>query len=230
MIGGYIYNKLDSDIEFRLQNNMNQNFNKIIAWENGYLFYNKPFGDDQTSFLVSNEIIVLSQDLLVTADSDGEYRNFNLQKEFPEIFSRIGDEAFNVIKSDFRMVIVQRTKKDKSVTLVSNRAGSGRIFFYKMESGVLFSSDLRFLLGIVKLDVNHLGIYSVLKYGAIPEPMTISNNISAVPPAHLLKYDLTSKKYNTSSYLHFLKVGRNGIGGMFMKLVLWIILAKGKHE
>ena len=97
MIGGYIYNKLDSDIEFRLQNNMNQNFNKIIAWENGYLFYNKPFGDDQTSFLVSNEIIVLSQDLLVTADSDGEYRNFNLQKEFPEIFSRIGDEVFNVI-------------------------------------------------------------------------------------------------------------------------------------
>jgi asparagine synthase (glutamine-hydrolysing) len=202
MIGGYIYDKLDSDIEIRLKNNINQNFNKITAWDNGYLFYNKPFDDDQDSYLVSDEIIVLSQDILVTADS-GEYRNFNLRKEFPELFSRFNDEAFNVIKSDFRMVIVQRTKKSKSVTLVSNRAGSGRMFFYKMESGVLFASDLRFLLMIVKFDINHLGIYSILKYGAIPEPMTISNNISAVPPAHLLKYDLTSKTYNTRSYFKF---------------------------
>ena len=35
MIGGCIYDKLNSDIEIRLQNNMNQNFNKIIAWDNG---------------------------------------------------------------------------------------------------------------------------------------------------------------------------------------------------
>ncbi|UCE08072.1 MAG: hypothetical protein JSW07_08600, partial [bacterium] len=203
MIGGYIYDKVNSDFEIRLQNNMNQNFNKIIAWDNGYLFYNKPFDDDQTSYLVSNEIIVLSQDLLATVDYDGEYRNFNLQKEFPELFSRIGDEVFNVIKSDFRMAIVQRTNKNKVLILVSNRAGSARMFFYKMESGVLFASDLRFLLMIVKFDINHLGIYSVLKYGAIPEPMTISNNISAVPPAHLVKYDLTSKKYSTSSYFKF---------------------------
>jgi len=203
MIGGYIYNIPDSDIENRLQKSMDQHFTKIRAWDNGYLFYNKPFDDDQTSYLASNEIIALSQDLLVTADSDGDYRNFNLQKEFPERFSKIGDEVFNVIQSDFRMAIVQRSKQNKVLTLVSNRAGSARMFFHKMESGVLFSSDLRFLLRIVKLDVNHLGIYSVLKYGAIPEPMTISYNISAVPPAHLLKYDLTTQKDITSSYFKF---------------------------
>jgi hypothetical protein len=92
--------------------------------------------------LASDAIIALSQDLLVTTDSNGQYRNFDLQKEFPERFSSIGDEAFNVIKSDFRMVIVQNTKKNKLVTLVSNRAGSGRIFYHHTDFGVIFASDL----------------------------------------------------------------------------------------
>ena len=92
MIGGYIYNILDSDLEIRLQKSMDQNFTKIRAWDNGYLFYDNPFDGDQTFYLASSEIIALSQDLLVTTDPDGEYRNFNLHKEFPELFSRIGDE------------------------------------------------------------------------------------------------------------------------------------------
>jgi hypothetical protein len=46
MIGGYIYNLLDSDIEIRLQNIMDQHFTKIRAWDNGYLFYDNPLNDD----------------------------------------------------------------------------------------------------------------------------------------------------------------------------------------
>ena len=46
MIGSYIYNLLDSDIEIRLQNIMDQHFTKIRAWDNGYLFYDNPFNDD----------------------------------------------------------------------------------------------------------------------------------------------------------------------------------------
>ena len=101
------------------------------------------------------------------------------------------------------MVVVQNKNKNVSVILVSNRAGSGRMFYHKFESGVLFATDLRFLLNIIKLDINHLGIYSILKYGAITEPITISNNISAVPPAHLLKYDLSTNTYHTISYFKF---------------------------
>ena len=72
---------------------------------------------------------------------------FDLQKEFPELFSRIGDEVFNVIQSDFRMAIVQRTNKNKGLILVSNRvvgrgSGHAKILIYKNKHRIfkLFSA------------------------------------------------------------------------------------------
>ena len=203
MIGGYLYNKLDEGIEGCLQNNLNSSVNKIRGWNNGYLFYDNPFQDNRTSCLTSNDLIVLSQDLLVTENSDDEFRELNLQKDFPELFRNKGTDAFNSIASDFRMVIVDNTDGRKAVFLASNRAGSGRMFYHTLTSGILFCSDLRFLLKIVPLDVSNIGIYSILKYGAIPEPMTISKNISAVPPAHYMKYDLNDNGYSISPYFKF---------------------------
>jgi len=203
MIGGYLYSRRNADFESRVLNKANNSFNKIEVWDNGYLFYDKAFGDNKTHCLISDELIILSQDLLVTEGSDGEYRPLNLQKDFAEAFIKKGTDALNNITTDFRMVIVDKTKRQKALFLVSNRAGSGRVFYHKLESGILFSSDLRFLLKIIRFNVNKMGIYSILKYGAIPEPMTISNNISAVPPAHCMKYDLNNNGYSASPYFKF---------------------------
>ena len=203
MIGGYLYSRRNADFEGRVLNKANNSFNKIEVWDNGFLFYDKPFGDNKTHCLTSDELIILSQDFLVTEGSDGEYRPLNLQEGFAEAFIKKGTDALNIIASDFRMVIVDKGKRQKALFLVSNRAGSGRIFYHKLESGILFSSDLRFLLRIIRFDVSKTGIYSILKYGAIPEPITISDNISVVPPAHCMKYDLNSNKYSASPYFKF---------------------------
>ena len=162
MIGGYLYSNLDENIESHLRNKLGNSYNKIKIWDNGYLFYDNPFQDNQNSCLTSNDLVVLSQDLLVTDDPDGEYLKLNLQKDFPEMFRKQGTDAFNSIASDFRMAIVDKTKGPMSLFLVSNRAGSGRMFYHKVKAGMVFSSDLRFLLKIVPLDVSNIGIYSIL--------------------------------------------------------------------
>jgi len=203
MIGGYIYNLLDKGIDTRLNSELDASFNKIKVGHDGYLFYDRLFGENHTFSHISDEKILLTQDLLVTMDSAGEYMPLDIQNEFPEIFSKEGTNSFKRISSDFRMVIFKNTENQKSLYLVSNRAGSGRIYYHKMESGILFSSDLRFLLKIIYFDVNRKGIYSILKYGAIPEPMTISNNIHAIPPAHFLEYNLKSNEISTDSYFKF---------------------------
>ena len=203
MIGGYLYSRVDESIKRCLQNELNDLFEKIQIGSNGYLFFDNPYQENHEPYSSSDDLVVLSQDLLVATNSDGEYRALNIHRDFSGLFSKRGISALNDVVSDFRMVVVEKSKKQKTVFLVSNRAGSGRIFYHRLTSGILFSSDLRFLLRIVRFDVNTTGIYSILKYGAIPEPMTISKNLSAVPAAHYMKYDLTNNDYSTQPYFKF---------------------------
>ena len=59
----------NADFEGHVLNKANNSFNKIEVWDNGYLFYDKAFGDNKTHCLISDELIILSQDLLVTEGS-----------------------------------------------------------------------------------------------------------------------------------------------------------------
>ena len=200
MIGGYLYSRLDEEVDTRLRAILEDSFNRVEVWENGYFFYDDSFQDNQASHLISGEMIALSQDILVIRDSDAGYRSLSLQKEFPGMFKKEGSNAFNLISSDFRMILVSRMNGGKNLFMVSNRAGAGRIYYHRLPTGILLASDLRFLLRIIPFNVSISGIYSILKYGAVPEPMTISNDVLAVPPAHYVKYDLNSGEYSTKSY------------------------------
>ena len=200
MIGGYIYSGRNLDVEARLDKRLDDRHTRTNVWGNGLLFFDDPFLDGRTSWLVSNDLIALSQDVLVSSAPGGEHRRFDLQNEFPAEFSRDATRAFDAIASDYRMGCVSRRGDDVTLYLVSNRAGSGRIYYHTMNGGIVFSTDLRFLLSVVGCEVNRLGIYSILKYGAIPEPMTISSNVRAVPAAHVLKYDVQAGVQKTEPY------------------------------
>ena len=78
---------------------------------------------------------------MVIKDTDDEYREIDLLKDFPGMFRNKGPDAFKSIASDFRMVIVDKTVGQKAVFLVSNRAGSGRMYYHLIDSGILFCSD-----------------------------------------------------------------------------------------
>jgi len=202
MIGGYLYNRLDANVEERLKVLLGETFQKTKVNNNGYIFHDNPFQDDRMTLKITDDRIVLSQDLLIINGSDGEYRIIGPEAEKHLFGKKDREDIFNAIVSDFRMVFVEKEPVIK-ICLVSNRAGAGRMFYHIMNHGILFSSDLRFLLDIIPFDVNRTGIYSIIKYGAIPEPLTISNNVSAVPAAHFLKYNLIQNQHSTHPYFKY---------------------------
>ena len=127
----------------------------------------------------------------------------NCTGDLPRLFSKKKAGMFEDIVSEYRLIVFSDSKADPHLYLVSNRAGNGRIYYSQIDSGIIFSSDIRFLLRIIPLQVNDLGLYAILKYGAIPEPLTISENVSAVPAAHYLSFDINNSICKTSSYFTF---------------------------
>ena len=203
MIGGYIYNRVNPEIAARLRTRMGDSFETVEVWGQGFFWHEGPRRSRNLTCLAAPDLMVFSEDLLAAAGVDGEYRPVDPAKDLRDGFLRDGPPALNAIGSDFRMALARRAGQRIELFLCSNRAGSGRIYYHKLEAGILFSTDLRFLLEIIPLAVSSLGFYAVLKYGAIPEPLTISENISAVPPAHCLKFDLESGGHAVSPYYKF---------------------------
>jgi asparagine synthase (glutamine-hydrolysing) len=200
MIGGYVYGERDEEFASRLRDRLDGSFTTIDAWDHGVLFHDDPYPGHRTSTLVSDELIALTQDILAKPGPDGEYRRFDLRADLAEQLSRDPSAAFDSIANDYCMAAVRQREGETNLYLVSNRAGSGRMYYHALDSGVFFCSDLRFLLRVVRCDVNLLGIYSILKYGAIPDPMTICTGVETVSPAHFLEYDVRTRRRRQVSY------------------------------
>ncbi len=203
MIGGYIFQFEDKKIRGLLDNILEKSYNRISCGNIGFLFYDNPYSDFKTTYFTLDKLIFLSQDLLVACDSNGEYALLDPQKDLSQLFLIKKTEAFNEIVSDYRLIFIEQNKDTTNLYLVSNRAGNGRMYYHRLESGILFSSDLRFLLKMIPFRLDEVAVYSILKYGAIPEPMTISKDIEAVPPAHYLHFDVTNGSCHTKVYFKF---------------------------
>jgi asparagine synthase (glutamine-hydrolysing) len=201
MIGGYLYRKIDEEINARFQKKLTSSA-KTAIWDYGFFFCNHAGQDGLSHFAESSDTIAASEDLLI-GSKDSKYIQFDIKTDFLNNYRRNGTQSFDAIHCDFRMAVASKKEGGCSLQLASHRAGAGRMYYHKLETGILFSSDLRFLLGIIPLDVNLTGVYSILKYGMIPEPLTISRNISSVPAAHYLKYDLNSGEDSILPFFQF---------------------------
>jgi asparagine synthase (glutamine-hydrolysing) len=198
MIGGYLYSELDAALDARLRDRLGDSCARIEVGDRGYLFHDQAAG--KAARLITENFIALSGDPLVATDPSGEYRELELSGDFAEAFSQDPGKALDRVANNFRMAAVLRQGEGTTLFLASNRAGSGRISYYSSDSGVLFCSDLRFLLQVVPLEVSRLAIYSILKYGAIPEPLTLSSNIRAVPPSHYVRHEIDGGAQTSATF------------------------------
>lgn len=78
MIGGYIFFHEDPGITDRLNKALKETYTRIPGGDNGFLFHDNPFSDFPTAVYASESLTMLSQDLLVTSNSDGEYSLLDL--------------------------------------------------------------------------------------------------------------------------------------------------------
>ncbi|UCE04784.1 MAG: hypothetical protein JSW07_14310 [bacterium] len=203
MIGGYIFQREQPDILNQLNQALGDSFARIPCAKMGFLFFDHPYADFQTACYTSEHLTLLSQDLLVTGNAEGDYTLLDLQQDLAELFLRKKIELLHEIVSDYRLIIFEQEQPGSHLYLVSQRAGNGRMYYHSTDAAILFASDIRFLLRIIPLEVSQPAIYAMFKYGAIPEPLTISKQISAVPPAHYLQYVVNTGTCHTKVYFQF---------------------------
>ncbi len=203
MIGGYIYGERDAGVEAGLRNRLGAASRFVDFPGSGFFFYTEPLPAVGTAQASSGGLTVLSEDLLAFKAGDGSYRHADLVSDFLAAFDRRGPEAFDSIHSDFRMAVISARGPERELYLASNRAGSGRIYYYRLKTGIVFCSDLRFLLKVAPLEVSRMAVYALLKYGSIPEPLTIAENVSAVPAAHYFRYRLADGRGWTAPYFRY---------------------------
>jgi len=112
MIGGYIFQVENAEIMDRLNAALGKSPYRMPCGNAGFLFFDHPFSDTQTAAYSSDGLSILSQDLLVTRDADGDYAVLDLRKDFSELFRRKKIEALKDIVSDYRLVLVERRKAE----------------------------------------------------------------------------------------------------------------------
>jgi asparagine synthase (glutamine-hydrolysing) len=203
MIGGYIYQKSDQSIDTGLKELLKDSFQTITCGEHGFLFHDDSFSYKQITSYSSENLTLLTQDLLITKDDDGNFRQLHPDGEFAGWFSKENTGSFKKIVNNFRLIAVEKTPGKALLYLASHRAGNGRMFYYQSDSGIVFTSDIRFLFKIIPLKTNDLALYAILKYGAIPEPLTIAEGINAVPAGQYLRYDSQHLSSELQTYFYF---------------------------
>jgi asparagine synthase (glutamine-hydrolysing) len=203
LIGGYIYRHIDTELDQRIRRQLDAGMHCEMIPEAGYFFHDEPYAGSKTLLFSSDGLTVLTQDLLVECGPEGEYAVAGVGEGFARRFATEGMPLLDRLSSDFRMALMNARGDGSTLFLVSHRAGAGRMYFHRLEAGILFCSDLRFLLRILPADIDERALYAILKYGAVPEPMTISRNVSAVPASHYLRYELPLNRHSLHSYFRF---------------------------
>jgi asparagine synthetase B (glutamine-hydrolysing) len=94
-------------------------------------------------------------------------------------------------------------KEDLRLHLASDRANTNRIYYRYIDGGgLMFSSSFSILSHLDLSKINYEAIYSILKYGCIPPPLSPSEQIYVVPPAHYIVFN-SSKPVFESPYFKF---------------------------
>ena len=117
-----------------------------------------------------------------------------------QAYEHWGLKAINRFLGMFAFSIYDR--KTQSLHLVRDRIGVKPLYYYWHNGLLLFSSELKsFHCHPVferRLNMDSVGLF--LRYGYIPSPATIFENVYKLPPGHILSIDLVSRQFYLRKY------------------------------
>ncbi len=104
-------------------------------------------------------------------------------------------------------------KRKNVMILVRDFFGKKPLYYYSNSNEVLFSSDIRSIFSLRKADltIDYDSIDYYLTELSSPQPKTIWNEISQVPPAHYLEFDLEKKTKSLTKYWSLEKSKNEGL-------------------
>jgi len=124
--------------------------------------------------------------------------------------SDIDNGFLNLIKEIVSNVsVIFFEKESRRLYLASDRANVNRIYYEYIDGSLIFSSSFSILSRLNLPKINYEAIYSILKYGFIPPPISPFEQIYVVPPAHFIIFNFSKPEFE-SPYFKFSFSGEHG--------------------
>lgn len=119
------------------------------------------------------------------------------------LFKEYGIECVKLLNGDFAFSIFDKLKNE--LYLVRDRFGIKPLYYSLDNNEFVFSSEIKSLLkaSTKKKHKNYQAIYSFLKSGSVPAPLTMFSEVYMLEPSHYLKFSknrLIKNKYYEYDY------------------------------
>jgi len=144
--------------------------------------------------------LMLCEGIPIRGSPDDGYKLVNIISK--EDIERGFHDFIDEIVSNVSIVFFKNGNHPK-LYLSSDRAATSRIYYRFIDKGIAFSSSFSALLHFVPFRTNCEAVYSTLKYGYVPPPLTLSEEIYVVPPSHYAAVDLLRMEIHHYSYFRF---------------------------
>ena len=157
-------------------------------------------------FNFSKDQIVFTSEVPYVRASDGYSSVFKPTKPLAKLIP----EAEN----NFASMELSKTVGRWNAYVSSARITRARMYFLLVDEGILWSDDMRELIPFSSREMNPSGAFSILKYGDVPEYITVVEGIFCVPVGQQLQF-------GASDLDTWLKLGEipRGAFEFFFKLV-----------
>ena len=111
-----------------------------------------------------------------------------------------GTKAVDKFNGMFAITIYD--KKANKLIFIRDRAGVKPFYYYKKDSLILFSSELKSFHNHpdFQKDINKSSLSLYLQFGYIPEPHSIFKNTYKLKAGHYIEIDLKSQKFEEIKY------------------------------
>jgi asparagine synthase (glutamine-hydrolysing) len=157
-------------------------------------------GERTSPFYHDSNCLMLSEGIPIRGSPDNKYELVNMISD--EDIKKGFHNFVNEIVSNVSVIFFKKGD-DPKLYLSSNRAAANRIYYQFTNEGVVFSSSFSALLHFAPFRLNYEAIYSILKYGYAPPPLTLSKDVCVVPPSHYVKVNLSENEVFHHTYFRF---------------------------
>ncbi len=180
--------------------------NETIEGQNFYLERRtiRKFQKDKV-FIEDDEYIVITEGVVLNSLKLLEkYKATNLKNTIVEMYEKNGETFFDEFRGSFSGLLYDK-RKNKWI-IYTNHVGDKQIFYSKTKDGIIFGSEINYLVSYmknnnIKYNLDKVGAYFLLTYGYMLEDYTLFKEIKKLNAGRYIKIE--NNNFENLAYYEF---------------------------
>src|SRR6266571_7748854 len=105
------------------------------------------------------------------------------------LYEEMGDDLVHSLRGMFAFALWDSRRR--RLLLARDRLGIKPLYYWPTDDGIAFASELRSLLALPQFErrVDRAAVNEYLAFGYVPDPLSIFEGVSKLPPGHVLVWD-----------------------------------------